>query len=222
MKFFAPDSAFSRFMTKVADLMILNLLFLVFSFPLFTIGASTTALYRCLLTFADGRGDRVVGMFWSAFRTNFKKATLLLLCALPAIVLTMLEARFYLTGIVEKNLINFLFFSLPILLVACVVSFIFPLQAQFENTIGHTFKNAAIMALMNFFPAVTITLVNLITPIVAVFFPEILFRFLPLWIVFGFALPAWLNVPTFRKIFSKYAPEVISDPGTGEAQEERE
>ena len=46
---FAPDSRFMRYLNRLADLMILNLLFLLTSIPIFTIGASLTALYSVFL-----------------------------------------------------------------------------------------------------------------------------------------------------------------------------
>ena len=48
-KLFRMDSPLMRFLTKIADLMVLNILFCVTSIPLITIGASWTALYSVTL-----------------------------------------------------------------------------------------------------------------------------------------------------------------------------
>jgi len=48
-KFFNLDSPLMRFMTKLADLMILNLLFLITCIPVITIGAAWTSLYYVTL-----------------------------------------------------------------------------------------------------------------------------------------------------------------------------
>ena len=42
---FNTDSGFSRFMNRIADLFILNILWIFCSLPIVTIGAATTALY---------------------------------------------------------------------------------------------------------------------------------------------------------------------------------
>lgn len=42
---FKLDSPFMNFLNKVADIMILNILFIVFSIPIVTMGASFTAAY---------------------------------------------------------------------------------------------------------------------------------------------------------------------------------
>ena len=44
MSFFNLDSPVMRFLTKVADLIILNILFLICCIPIVTIGAASTAL----------------------------------------------------------------------------------------------------------------------------------------------------------------------------------
>lgn len=42
---FGIDSKLYEFLSKIADLIIVNLLFIICSLPIVTIGASTTALY---------------------------------------------------------------------------------------------------------------------------------------------------------------------------------
>ena len=47
--FFNYDNPIWRFMGRLGDMIVLNLLWLVCSIPVVTIGASTTALYYCTL-----------------------------------------------------------------------------------------------------------------------------------------------------------------------------
>ena len=79
MRLFNPDSPLMQFLTRLADLVILNILWILFSLPIVTLGASTTALYRSVLTLIDGGGSSTVLLFWNAFRSNFKQSTLLFL-----------------------------------------------------------------------------------------------------------------------------------------------
>lgn len=53
---FGIDSKFYEVVSKIADLVILNLIFVLCSLPIITIGASTTALYG--VTKKDGREQR--------------------------------------------------------------------------------------------------------------------------------------------------------------------
>ena len=71
---FNPDSALMRGLGKIADLIVLNLLYLVSCIPLFTIGAANAALYD--VTTRLSRDDALIWRhYWAAFRSNFKKAT---------------------------------------------------------------------------------------------------------------------------------------------------
>ena len=54
MKIFAIDSPLMNILSKIADLMILNLITLVMCIPIVTAGASFTAMHYCCLKLARG------------------------------------------------------------------------------------------------------------------------------------------------------------------------
>ena len=77
MKFFNMDSPLMRFMTKVADLMILNFLFIVTSLPVVTMGAAWTALYYVTMKMVKDEEGAIVKAYFHSFRQNFRQATVL-------------------------------------------------------------------------------------------------------------------------------------------------
>ena len=79
---FAPDSRFMRYLNRFADLMILNLLFLLTSIPIFTIGASLTALYSVCFHLGTDREGSTFRDYFAAFKENFRQATALFLLLL--------------------------------------------------------------------------------------------------------------------------------------------
>ena len=79
MKFFNYDSPFWSFMSRIADLVIVNILWLVFCIPVFTIGASTAAMYRVTLNLVRGEGGGVV----RSIKNTLKNAILLSIGNLP-------------------------------------------------------------------------------------------------------------------------------------------
>ena len=79
---FSPDSRFMRYMNRLADLMLLNLMFLLTSIPIVTIGASLTALYSVCFRLGTVREGGTVRDYFRAFRENFGEATKLWLLAL--------------------------------------------------------------------------------------------------------------------------------------------
>ena len=73
---FNPDSKLMTFCGRLVDLTRINLLWLVCCLPVFTVGASTTAMLTALYAFRAGEpcGTKA---FFGAFRKHFGKATAL-------------------------------------------------------------------------------------------------------------------------------------------------
>ena len=76
------DGYLTRILTKVMYVVSLNLLFLICSVPIFTIGAASTAMYTVLLHFLQGDEPNILKGFLRAFRDNFKKSTVIWLIML--------------------------------------------------------------------------------------------------------------------------------------------
>ena len=72
---FKLDSPFMNFLNKLCDIMILNILVLVFSLPIFTIGAAVTAGYYMSFKMVKNEESYIVKGFWKAFKENFKQST---------------------------------------------------------------------------------------------------------------------------------------------------
>ena len=68
---FSMDSGIFRFLTRLADLMILNILFIVCCIPIVTIGASVTSLYYVTLKMAVNEEGYIAKAFLKSFRQNF-------------------------------------------------------------------------------------------------------------------------------------------------------
>ena len=78
---FNLDNKFFQAVGKLVDCVWLSLLWMLFSIPVFTVGAATTALYYSVnKSIRHGRG--YAGReFWEGFRSNFKQATVIwLIC----------------------------------------------------------------------------------------------------------------------------------------------
>lgn len=58
---------------KLADLMILSILWAVFSLPILTMGSSTSALYYAIYKRFDKESETPIRDFWHAFRKNLRQ-----------------------------------------------------------------------------------------------------------------------------------------------------
>ena len=72
MRLFSVDSKFFAVMTKAWDFMFLSVLWLVFSLPVVTCGAATTALYYSMHKVLNDMGGSCIKEFWRSFRANWK------------------------------------------------------------------------------------------------------------------------------------------------------
>lgn len=207
-KLFCMDSPLMRFLTKIADLMVLNILFCVTSIPLITIGASWTALYSVTLKMVRDEEGSVSRSYFRSFRQNFRQATLLWLGVLVVLALLVLDIR-VLNGMAGRTAPGLLRVGVEILalLGIMVLQYLFPSLARFEASLADTLKNACIMALAHLpktalmtaaaVGAVWITLINNTTIAVG----------LMVWPLIGFSLMAFGNSGILRKIFDNYVPK---------------
>ena len=74
MGFMSPDSAFMRGLSNTVDAIWINLLMIITSIPLITIGAALTAGHDAARRVAIAEGH-VTANYFKAFRANFLKAT---------------------------------------------------------------------------------------------------------------------------------------------------
>lgn len=204
MKLFSLDSPVMKALSFIGDLIILNVLFLVCCIPLVTIGASATALYTISMRMAakDDRG--ILKPFFRAFKENFKKATViwltfLLIGAVLALGITMI----YLNQSAFSNLIKVLY-GVVILVYLVGLSWVFPLQAKFENSVKNTIKNAFIIGISRIGNSIVIAILLLIPVLMAVFFTKIFILTGFVWILCGFSVIAVLQSLVINTVFSRY------------------
>ena len=200
------DNPFFRFMGKLGDLVLLNLVWTVCCLPVVTAGAANTALYYVARKLAAGEEYRVFRDFFRSFRQNWKQATLAWLVLLPlgTLALADLVIGFSTPG-GSGNLFRGIGVVLCILWLM-VEGYVFPLLARYEYRLPQLFSNALYLSVTNF--TVTVSSVAL-----AVWLPLLLWRSpdmglyaLPLWLLLGGALSALivsaLLLPVFRRIES--------------------
>lgn len=79
MRFFNPDSRVMCALSRLADLMLLNLAALVCSLPVLTIGASAAALFAAVRDLINERGGSILRAYFVHWRREARRATLLFL-----------------------------------------------------------------------------------------------------------------------------------------------
>ena len=77
MNIFNSDGWFARIFGTIGDIIVVNILFIICSIPIFTIGASMSAMYYTLLKKQrTGETGGIIKLFFKGFKDNFKKSTI--------------------------------------------------------------------------------------------------------------------------------------------------
>lgn len=197
---FKLDSPFMNFLNKLCDIMILNIMVLIFSIPIFTIGASVTAGYYISFKMVKNEESYICKGFLKAFKENFKQATALWLIILAACGVLYADYRIIAySGLAFDRWIKLGLVTVT-LIIALGTSFVFAMQARFYNTVKHTLKNAFLMALSHL-PSALLFVVSYAVPLVLLyFFPQIL----PVIVLLAIGLMIYLKSFLFLRIFKKY------------------
>lgn len=210
MGIFNYDGPLMHFLNKLSDVVILNILFIVCCIPVFTIGASCTALYSVTLKMAKNEESYVTKTFFKAFKDNFKISTVCWLILALIGVLLMIDYR--IAPQMFKGLafvLQAVFAALGIIL-SIVFLYIFPYIARFENTVKNSFKNAILIGILNLPFTLLMLVITIGVPVISSFIGlQISGLF---WILLGFTLIAYVNSIFFRKVFYKYEPHEEGDP----------
>ena len=206
-KIFSPDSPAIKFLWKMADLIALNLVWLVCCIPIITIGPSTTAMYCVARTIARGEWPAIFKTFFKAFKENFKQSLLVFLVLLIPICLVAVYLILSVSGALDGlALIKYLCY-LAIVIIGCVCTYAYPLMAHFDNTVGNTLKNAVLLPLANPFLALVATALNLLPVLILLINYELFVTVSFFWLVIGYALTALVNTKMLGWLFQRFAPE---------------
>ena len=203
---FDMDNAFFRGMSKVADLCILNVVFLICCIPVFTIGAATTALSYVTLKMKDGEEGYILKSFFKSFRQNFKQSTVIWL--LMVLIGLVLGLDFYIlrgmSGTGTKMMLVVVLMGVFLWLM--VFSYVFPLQARFYNTIKATLRNAVLLSIANFPRTICMVALQTGTVLLTFYNGKTLGYGLLAWFLIGFAAIALANSTLLSPVLKKLMP----------------
>lgn len=202
-RLFDLDSPVFSFLSKMADLIYLNILAFICCIPIITVGASMTALNYVVLKMVRNEEGYITRSFFKSFKQNFKQATIIWLMILAAVGILAGDA-FILR---YSGLVFLSWLRIALTVVGVVLMFtlmhVFPVLSRFENNIKNTFKNSLFMGILTF-PKTLLMMVCWIVPvIIAGFFLQAL----PIVFAFGISGPAFICALLYNKTFKRFEPE---------------
>ena len=191
------DGKFVKVLNRIADLVGLNLLAILFCIPIITIGASITAVYGCIFRIQEKREGYLTKDFWKLFKECFRSSTIIYLVGVAVVAMLYLDYQIFATDS-RLDILQVLVVAGGIL-VEEIFTYAFPMESYFENSLKATVKNALLLGISNIPYTLLMLGINV--------FPFFLVARIPvtfgIWFLIGISGVAWINSFFLKKIFSK-------------------
>ena len=226
---FDMDSGFFRALSRVADLMLLNIVFIVCCIPIVTIGPALTAMHYVTLKMAENEEGYIARGFFKSFRQNLRQAMIIW------VILLLLGCLLATDLVILKNFTGMIYTVVRVLILASFVIYfmellyVFPTLARFDNSVRATMKNALFMSILDLPRTVFMLLIVGAAAFLTLYNGYTFWYGLLVWILLGFSTIAYVNSRFLAKIFKKYMPEeekeqeedfIIEDTETAELSDQ--
>ena len=218
MKIFDIDGPLMRGLSLISDLVMLNLITLLFCLPIITAGASLTSMHAMVMKFHVGENGHIFKNFWKEFKGNLKKSTIIWIFVLVVIVLIFLDLEILKnSGNVIPTQMKIPFYAIAFFVFIMYLN-LMPYMAKFENTIRGSLKNALLLTIGAFPRTLGMALIVL-AAIVGLFAYPVL---IPLYVALGFSVPAYLCAYLYMPVFRKINKNAFGDAPEEEEEEKEE
>lgn len=199
------DGKFFTFITKLSDLLLLNVLFIITCLPILTIGVSLIALYQTTLQLADNTDSYILRNYFSNWKQNLKQGILiwipsfilLILCIFNLSVLPHMPQNLYRTTCLCLQFV-LLFFLYGIFLYA------FSLPKVYRSSCLNTLRNALFMTFKHLPVTCLCLCISVIPYALIILLPKITGWILSFFIVIGSSGTAYIHSYILQKVFKKY------------------
>ncbi|KAF1305323.1 YesL family protein [Enterococcus saccharolyticus] len=200
--FFRVEGPFYRVMMKVWCLLVLNLLMLLTSLPIITIGAAQTAGFTVTTRMISSDETQIVSTFFASFRKNLKQSTItwLLLMVVSGVLVT---NWLYLINFQLLN--NWMTIGVLIvtLFVANSCQYVFFYLARYQNSLKEMIQNLVKISIKYPFRSLLLLIVSIL-PIGLMVSPYLFVSGMYLGIFIGISVWHFLRTYLLLAIFKKF------------------
>ncbi|SHK00638.1 YesL family protein [Hespellia stercorisuis] len=202
---FNMDGPVFTLLSKAADILILNIMFLVTCVPIITIGAGLTALYATAMKCICRGEGYVFKTFLKEFTSHFKHSTLSYLLVAAAYMILYVDFRFVsaMPSTAVSWILSIVVCSV-VLLLSMMVSYLFAYIAVADTTMKEIFKNSMIISIARLPFTVLMIALNLAPVIMVLVSGYIYVQVMAFYFLAGFAVVASVNSLLLNKTFKKF------------------
>lgn len=198
---FRFDSPFMLKASRVGNLILLNLLWILCSLPIITIGPATVAMHYVIFQYHTERSDQVFKPFFQAFRRDFFQSMLLgipvsILCAL-----LVFNGLFIYGNYPDTFTPLWIPYVLLVLITGSLLIFGFPQIARYSLKLKQIFSNCLVFLTQNPKFSLGAMFLYFLPVLVWLFLPGLFSNVAFLWVLIGGSLTAYIADKTLLKIF---------------------
>lgn len=173
MKFFSEDNPFNEVMSRVADLAMLNICWVIGCLPIITIGASTASLYECVRRIHENRDSKLIRTFWHTYKQKFATNTALTLIFLAFYALVTFNCWYIAHGFGGGDFASILYgVTLAIAGIATLAMvYVWPVASRSSFSISQQLAQSARIALVHSWTSLVITAIQALPWVLAIWVP---------------------------------------------------
>lgn len=197
---FSPDSKLFAVMNRLADLIMLNIIYLITCIPVITVGAATTALYAVSFQMNSKDERSAVKSYFTALKQNWKQSTAFFIPLFLFLCISIFDMFIISQSASFWSFTKWIVAPMAVL-TALVLTMIFPLISQFEAPWKITFKNAILLSLGRLPAAVLLAVFQFLPFALFIINPLYLLKSGYFWILIYFSGLFFLGAKLLRKVF---------------------
>ena len=199
-RFFDSENPVMRFLSRLVDLAVLNIVTVIYSLPLVTFGGAMAAMNYVLLHLVRGDETYVIRMFRKSFRDNFRQGVpegllVILIAVITAVDMWALHGS-------DSRLLTVMMIIITIAAVFIFVTavYMFALQSRYENTVKGTIVNAFRLSAGNLPKTAAMAAVWIVWAFALVYLHKAAAL---AFLLYGFTLPGYICAMMLDRIFEK-------------------
>lgn len=202
---FSADGPYAGFMNWLWNILVISVLWLLCSIPVFTMGAASTAAYYAMAKSVRHHTGTVTAEFFSSFRRNFRQASGLTILTGSVLAVLVLECVYLYSDPAVPLGVLYLFYFLTGAAAACAI-YLWPCLSRFDKGSFALLSMAIILVFRHLITTVLLLLL-LAAAVLGVYL-------MPWGILLFPGLTIWLQTFLMEKVLLRYSPA----PEGGEAR----
>ncbi len=201
---FSIDGKLWRLLSKMADLILVNLIFIIFSIPIITIGASKTALYDVSRRIRRDEEGAIFRNFFFSFKEHFKKSTIAWLLYIISMVIVLVNL--YACTLIEMGWMTTLFMMVAAMVLIIVnITFVYTIMLviHYNDSVKISLLKGCALAIANFPFTIVIMILEIMPLILLFFYTNYWIYIITFFVVIGFSLMEFVNSYLFDRIMKR-------------------